>query len=206
MQATLNFHKSNKISFIVFCFISQKSLAGSLVSSTTFDLTPAGNDNTHAFEAAWSCCADDEQLAVLTSGGIQFFSGARNADSPPQITTAYSSMAWSPFLQRKSRTLLAARFNSVDVLDIITGSVVASYENIFGADSSSSGTYFLLIPYISGLFTLPKLLFTQKIFSQSNYISFFFLQCVFTTWIGSRMTASWLAIGLPLRSAAHSAL
>lgn len=128
------FFVPNDIAIVCVIFSSQKSKAKALQSSFALDLTVGAGTRkwSYAFDASWSSCLEDEQLALLMPQGIRFISPT--TEYLPKITVAYSSIAWSPSIQRKSRILLAARSNSIDVIDVITGSVVASHENIFGSD------------------------------------------------------------------------
>lgn len=107
----------------------QKSMIGAIVKIVQLELTA---DHMKKYQAIWSRSVDDEQLALLMSDGIQFVcpSPQQSSESFPRVMVTYSCITWSPSSKGKSKTLLAARQNFIDAVDVATGKIIASFGKV----------------------------------------------------------------------------
>jgi hypothetical protein len=103
-------------------------------------LSLGDSDSKHKFPAAWSCCLDNEQLAVVLPNELRFVLPKVDQVSALQsVKTAYNCVAWSPSSSSKESFLLAAINNRIDILDGITGKLITSFKEVTRSEKDEGG-------------------------------------------------------------------
>lgn len=83
-------------------------------------------------------------LAILLPHEV-FFITLKDQVVCPMVNKAYSCLAWSPSTKSKGM-MLAASSHSIDLLDVHTGGIMKSFQNIFDDKSASGkGRRYLLV-------------------------------------------------------------
>ena len=130
-------------------YLPQKSKAGSLIRSLDLGLP---NSLLNNFSATWSRHVDDEQLALVMPNCLQFVSpnAAKIGAGIPDVKQIYSVVAWPPSSHGKSKILIGARENTIDVISTATGTVLASFDQVF-----EQGEFHLVLKSTTTVTALP---------------------------------------------------
>ena len=115
----------------------QRSKADSIIKTIPVEL---GADNSGKYQAIWCSSVDDEYVALLLPDSIQFVdpNPLLTSEIYPTINAAYSCITCSPSMKRKSKIILAARQNCIDAIDVATGKVIVSFDNMIESDDPDS--------------------------------------------------------------------
>lgn len=119
----------------------QKSKADSIVKTIPLDLSA---DHSRKYQAIWCSSVDNEQIALLLPDCIQFVDPSPQLSPKifPRINAIYSCITCSPTTNLKSKTILAARENCIDAIDVATGKVLVSFDNMIESDDPDSRKLF----------------------------------------------------------------
>lgn len=105
-------------------------------------LTLGVSESKHMIQAAWSCCLENEQLAVVLPNELRFVLPKVDQLSALQsVKTSYNCVAWSPSSSSKGSFLLAAINNRIDVLDGITGKLIISFNAVTRSEKDEGGKW-----------------------------------------------------------------
>lgn len=105
-----------------------------------FTLSLGAPNSKHKFQAAWSNCLNNEQLAVVLPKELCFMLPKIDQKCALQsIKTAYNCLAWSPSSSSKEVFLLAAINDRIDVLDGITGKLITSFTEVTQSENDEGG-------------------------------------------------------------------
>jgi hypothetical protein len=83
-------------------------------------------DSDYNFLASWSHSCNDEQLVLVLPDGLTFLNPKSRQLKSDKIEKSYSCVAWLPCAKGKADVLIATQRYCIDLLDVRTGSVLAT--------------------------------------------------------------------------------
>lgn len=102
---------------------SQRTVEGSLIKSVDLKGLMIGADSSYNFQAAWSHSCNDEQLVIVLPDELLIVNPKSKS---AEIKKSYSCVAWNPSAKGKENFIIAAQLNRIDLLNITTGSILAT--------------------------------------------------------------------------------
>lgn len=121
-------------------FFKKRSRAESVIRIVDLEPSFKVPDFQHKFQAAWSCCLDNEQLAVVLPNEILFVLPKVDQQSALEsINKAYSCVTWSPSKSSEKVYLLAAVNNCIDVINGRSGKLITSFNEITQSEEDETG-------------------------------------------------------------------